>query len=133
METNNSNHARRFNYTIFDVTFIHSHSSLKSSRVIQETSSKYFFGPTKNPRKKILDSQNTNKKKFRTNKMSTKKNYIYEITTRKNIGPSNYRREDILDPRNTHEKNVWIHEARWHETHDCKGPTEFSTLRLIDG
>lgn len=73
------------------------------------------------------------RKNFGPIKCPRKKNYIYEITTRKNIGPSNYRREDILDPRNTHEKNVRIHEARWYKTHNCKGPREFSTLRLIDG
>lgn len=36
----------------------------------------------------ILNTQNTNEKKF----------WTHEITTRVNFGPSKYRRENVLDP-----------------------------------
>ena len=112
--------------------FIHIHH-LKVHELSKKHPQNIFLDPRKTLEKKFQTHKIPIRKNFGPIKCPRKKNYIYEITTRKNIGPSNYRREDILDPRNTHEKNVRIHEARWHETHDCKGPREFSTLRLIDG
>ena len=67
--------------------------------------------PTKYPREKTLDQENTHEK---------------------NSGPTKYRREKVLVPRNTHEKKFRTHEIptkalwqdgtrptrpRWHVTH----------------
>ena len=56
--------------------------------------------PTKYRRVKILDPQNTRKKKFWTHK----------VPTRKKSGLMKYAREEILDPRNSHKKKSWTHD-----------------------
>ena len=58
------------------------------------------FEPTKYPREKHLDPQNTHGKKF----------WTHETPTRKNFGVTKYPREKILDPRNLHE----VTKALWH-------------------
>ena len=57
-----------------------------------------YLGHMKCSKEKGLDSQNTNKKKFRTHEYPREKIADPQIPTRK-----------ILDPRNTHEKKILTH------------------------
>ena len=63
------------------------------------------FGPTKYPRKKILDPRNNHEKNFET----------HEISTRKYFRPMKYPREKFSDPRR-HDDTV-ARDQQWHETH----------------
>ena len=56
------------------------------------------FGPTKYPREKILDPQNTHEEQI----------WTYETPTRKNLRTTKYPRENILDTQNTHEKTPYL-------------------------
>ena len=53
------------------------------------------LGPTKYPREKFMDPQNTHEKKFRTQENPREKFWTHEIPTRTNFGPTKYPREEI--------------------------------------
>ena len=69
------------------------------------------FGPNSYPRKKVLDTRNTQEKNF---------------------GSTSYPREKNLDPQNTNEKKVWTHEiptrknlmAQWHNDTMAQDPRD---------
>ena len=111
----------------------------------QNTQKRKNFEPTKYPQGKNLDPRNTNEKNLDPRNTHEKKVQIHEILVRKildlrnthvkKFGSTKYPKEKKLP---THKKptrkTFWIHEGtvtRWHETHDCTRPTEFSTLFFL--
>ena len=87
------------------VTLAHAGSNWKSlnhkinhKKKAHEIHMRKYLGHMKCSKEKGLDSQNTNKKKFRTHEYPREKIADPQIPTRK-----------ILDPRNTHEKKILTH------------------------
>ena len=87
---------------------------------------------------KILDPQNTDKKKSWTHEIPSNKILDPRNTHEKKIGTREIPTRKNLGPTNTQEKKLWIYEtstkARWHYTHvthDSTRPMQFSTLELM--
>ena len=107
-----------------------------------ETSTRKNVGPTKYPRKKLLDPRNTHEKKsyshereklLEPTKYPRQKILDLQNIREKNLEPMKYSRKKGSDPRNTHEKEIGSHEistrkkfrttnVRWHDGTRHIGP-----------